>query len=49
MPLNVLWQIFATTVILKTIISLIDTPFVYLGVLIHKNRSTKENVLAEAN
>lgn len=49
MPLNVLWQIFTTTVILKTIISLIDTPFVYLGVLIHKNRSTKENILVEAN
>lgn len=49
MPLNVLWQIFTTTVILKTIISLIDTPFVYLGVSIHKNRSTKENILVEAN
>ena len=49
MPVNVLWQIFTTTVILKTIISLMDTPFVYLGVLIHKNRNTKENILVEAN
>ncbi len=49
MPVNVLWQIFATTVILKTFISLIDTPFVYLGVLIHKRKATKENILAEAN
>ncbi len=48
-PVNVLWQIFTTTVILKTIISLIDTPFVYLGVLIHKNRNKKENILVEAN
>ncbi len=49
MPVNVLWQIFTTTVILKTIISLMDTPFVYLGVLIHKNRNKKENILVEAN
>lgn len=49
MPVNVLWQIFVTTVILKTVISLIDTPFVYLGVLIHKKRTTNENILAEAN
>ena len=48
MPLNILWQIFATTVILKTVISLIDTPFVYLGVLIHKKKVNQESIVAEA-
>lgn len=39
MTLPVMWQIFITTVILKTIISLSDTPFVYLAVKI-KNGKT---------
>ena len=41
MPLNVMGQIFVTTVILKTIISLADTPFVYWAVKIHNGNKQK--------
>lgn len=50
MPVNILWQIFTTTIILKTFISFADTPFVYLGVKIHnRHKETKVELIPEIN
>ncbi len=41
-PFQVVVQIFITTYIVKLIVSLIDTPFMYLGVYLKKNNKVKE-------
>lgn len=49
MPVNVMWQIFITTVLLKTLISLSDTPFVYWAVKIHKgNKQKNTDIIPES-
>lgn len=42
LPLNICIDIFITTFIVKSIISLVDTPFVYLGVYLKKNNKITE-------
>lgn len=42
-PIEIFWQIFISTYILKFIIGLLDTPFIYLAKFINKTKNIKEN------
>ena len=41
-PIEVVFEIFVTTYIIKTIVATLDTPFMYLGVWLHKKGYVKE-------
>lgn len=42
LPKNVMWEIFVTTMVLKTLISFADTPFFIWGVKMHRKQKEKE-------